>query len=69
MQRAKELAFGLLSCTGRLTVTGMLIAVGKQFVDWTAAYQLFMGTRIDITKIFEVSSQVCLENLEADKRR
>ncbi|MDP2414646.1 transposase [Daejeonella sp.] len=65
MQRAKELAFGLLSCTGRLTVTGMLIAVGKQFVDWTAAYQLFMGTRIDITKIFEVSSQVCLENLEA----
>jgi len=45
----------------------MLIAVGKQFVDWTAAYQLFMGTRIDIDKIFEVSSQVCLENLETDQ--
>ena len=67
MQRAKELAFGLLSCTGRRTVTGMLIAVGKQFLDWTAAYQLFMGTRIDIDKIFEVSSQVCLENLETDQ--
>jgi len=67
MLRAKELAFGLLSCTGRLTVTGMLIAAGKQFVDWTAAYQLFMGTRIDIAKIFEVSSQICLENLEPDQ--
>lgn len=67
MLRAKELAFGLLSCTGRLTVTGMLIASGKQFVDWTAAYQLFMGTRIDIAKIFEVSSEVCLENLGADQ--
>jgi len=41
MQRAKELAFGLLSYTGRLTLTGMLIAVGKQFMDWTATYQLF----------------------------
>ena len=65
MQRAKELAFGLRSCTGRLPVTWMLIAVGKQFMDWTAAYQLFMGTRMDVTKLFEVSSEVCLENLEA----
>lgn len=41
MQRVKELAFGLLSCTGRLTVTGILIDVGKQFMDWTGTCQLF----------------------------
>ena len=48
MARAKELAYGLLTCTGKVTITGMLIAVGKQFIDWTAAYQLFWGSRMKI---------------------
>jgi hypothetical protein len=42
----------------------MLIACGKQFLDWTAVYQLFMNERMDITKLFEVSSKVCLEQLD-----
>lgn len=63
MARAKELAHGLLSCTGRATITGMLIAVGRQFVDWTAAYQIFWGSRMNTDKLFEVATKVCLEQL------
>jgi hypothetical protein len=57
------LAHGLLSCTGRATITGMLIAVGRQFVDWTAAYQVFWGDRMNTDKLFEVATKVCLEQL------
>lgn len=57
------MAHGLLSCTGRATITGMLIAVGKQFKDWTAAYQLFLGSRMNVDKLFEVATAVCLEQL------
>lgn len=59
----KELAHGLLSCTGRATITGMLIAVGRQFMDWSAAYQVFRGSRMNTDKLFEVSMKVCLEQL------
>ena len=41
----------------------MLIAINKQFKDWTAAYQLFYQTQMDTNKLFEVSSKVCLEQL------
>ena len=57
------MAHGLLSCTGRCTITGMLIAVGRQFVDWTAAYQVFWGSRMNTDKLFEVATKVCLEQL------
>jgi len=57
------LAHGLLSCTGRATITGMLIAVGRQFMDWTAAYQVFWGSRMNTDKLFEVATKVCLEQL------
>ena len=61
--RVKELAHGLLTCTGRATITRMLIALGRQFMDWTAAYQIFWGTRINTERLFEVSLQVGLEQL------
>lgn len=68
MQRAREMGYGLLSCMGRVTVTGMLIAIGKQFVDWTAAYQLFLNEgRLRVSKLFEISTKVCLENLTSDQ--
>lgn len=57
------MAHGLLSCTGRATITGMLIAVGRQFMDWTAAYQIFWGSRMNTDKLFEVATEVCLEQL------
>jgi hypothetical protein len=63
-ERAKELAYGLLSCTGNRTISSMLIACGKQFLDWTAVYQLFMNERMDMGKFFETSSKVCIEHLD-----
>jgi hypothetical protein len=63
MERARELAYGFLTCIGRVTITGMLISIGKQFRDWTSAYRLFYGTRMEIDKMFEVSTQACLEQL------
>jgi hypothetical protein len=41
----------------------MLIAVGRQFVDWTAAYQIFWGSRMNTDQLFEVATKVCLEQL------
>lgn len=39
---------------GRHTVTGWLTACGDQFKDWTYAYRLFRGDRMDIAGIFGV---------------
>lgn len=39
---------------GRHTVTGLLTASGEQFKDWSAAYRLFKGDRMDIAGIFGV---------------
>lgn len=63
MKRARELAYGFLTCIGRVTITGMLISIGKQFKDWTAAYRLFCGSRMDMDKIFEGSTKASLEEL------
>lgn len=45
---------GVLSCMGRHTVTGWLTACGDQFKDWTSAYRLFRGGRMDVAGIFGV---------------
>lgn len=66
--RAKELAHGLLTYTGRATITGMLIAVGRQFVDWTAAYKLFRdSSRMNCDKLFEVATKVSLEQMDTNE--
>lgn len=52
--RARDLAMGLLNCVGRCTVTGMLTASGQQFRDWSAAYRLFYGNRMDTGHFFSV---------------
>lgn len=61
------MAHGLLTCTGRATITGMLIAIGRQFMDWTAAYQIFWGSRMNTERLFEVSLQVGLEQLNPNQ--
>lgn len=53
-QRARDLALGLLNCMGRRTVTGMLTASGQQFRDWSAAYRLFYGQRMDTEHLFSL---------------
>lgn len=46
--------YGGLTCLGRHTVTGMLTASGKQFVDWSGDYRLFSKQRVDVSKIMNV---------------
>jgi hypothetical protein len=52
MNKARQIAYGLLTCLGRHTVTGMLASSGGQFVDWTSAYRLFNKERIDVGRFF-----------------
>ena len=52
--RCRDLMYGGLTCLGRHTVTGMLAASGKQFVDWSSAYRLFSKQRVDVTKILNI---------------
>ena len=37
---------------GRSTISGILTSVGRQFLDWTAAYRLFSQERINIDYLF-----------------
>lgn len=60
---ALELAYGLLTCLGRHTITGMLTARGKQFIDWSCAYRLFAKSRIDIGAFFSVARESVLQQL------
>ena len=52
--RCRELMYGGLTCLGRHTVTGMLTASGKQFVDWSGAYRLFSKQRVEASKIMNI---------------
>ena len=54
MLRARDLAYGLLNCMGRHTVTGLLVSCGKLFEDWTADYRLFQGERMRTNNLFDV---------------
>lgn len=53
-QRAKTLAEGILTCVGRSTISGWLTGSGQQFRDWSAAYRLFNGNRLNVSAIFSV---------------
>jgi hypothetical protein len=62
-QRARSVAKGALTCLGRHTLTGMLTAAGRQFVDWSSAYRLFGKNRVDTEKLFDVIRTNVLEEL------
>jgi hypothetical protein len=59
-----DLAFGVLNCMGRHTLTGMLTASGQQFMDWSPAYRLFSKQRVDTSKLFDVVRAGVLQELE-----
>jgi len=61
--RAREIAYGALTCLGRHTISGILTASGRQFVDWSAAYRLFGQDRIDIERLFDVVRQEVMEEI------
>lgn len=52
---------------GRHTLTGMITASGKQFIDWSSAYRLFSKQRIDIDKMFEVIQQNVLKENQQEE--
>jgi len=54
MLRAKNLAYGIINCVGRRTITGFLTSCGKLFEDWSADYRLFQGARMDVGILFDV---------------
>ena len=51
-QRARRLGLSQLACLGRHTVTGLLYACGRQFVDWSADYRLFSRDVWDEQELF-----------------
>ncbi len=63
----RDLAFGALTCMGRHTVTGMITASGKQFMDWSTSYRLFSQKRVDTAKLFEVVRSGVLQELESEQ--
>jgi len=42
----------------------MLVATGKQFIDWSAYYRVFNQLRIDVDKLFETIFLMCMELLK-----
>ena len=65
-QRARDLATGLLNCTGKRTITGMLCGGGRQFSDWSAAYRLFSQQRLDPKRLLDVSLRQTIDMLPDD---
>ena len=50
--RARRVGLSQLACLGRHTVTGLLGAAGRQFVDWSADYRLFSRDVWDARELF-----------------
>lgn len=65
MLRAKELAYGLINCVGRHTITGFLSSCGKLFEDWSADYRLFQQDRMQIDCLFDVVRKNIITQLDA----
>jgi DDE superfamily endonuclease len=63
-KKARELAYGALTCMGRHTLTGMLTASGKQFMDWSSAYRLFSHQRVNTSKLFDIAQLNVLKEIE-----
>ncbi len=62
-ERARRLALSQLACLGRHTMTGLLCACGRQFVDWSADYRLFSQNPWDAEQLFVPVARGVLERL------
>lgn len=68
MFRAKNLAYGLINCVGKHTVTGMIVSCGKLFQDWSADYKLFQGDRLKVDELFNVVRKELVDNQLSTER-
>jgi hypothetical protein len=50
---------------GRKTISGMLCAGGKQFMDWTAAYRLFEQQRFDSSALFAPARAEVMQRIDS----
>ncbi len=62
-ERARRLGLAQLLCLGRHTVTGLLCASGRQFVDWSSDYRLFSQDHWDAHELFVPVVRGILERL------
>jgi len=68
MLRAKELAYGVINCLGRHTITGLLACRGKLFEDWSGDYRLFQQDRMKTDRLFDVvRKEVVMNQLDPDQ--
>jgi hypothetical protein len=65
VDRLSRLAMGLLTCTGRHTITGMLSAAGREQLDWSADYRVFSRGRFEPSQMFGLVEERLLERLPA----
>lgn len=65
VDRLTRLAMGLLTCTGRHTITGMLSAAGREQHDWSADYRVFSRGRFRPSDMFGLVKDRLLERLPA----
>jgi hypothetical protein len=62
-QNARSLAMASILTFGRRTVSGMLVASGRQDEDWSSAYRLFECGRIDTKGLFAPAREAVMEHL------
>jgi hypothetical protein len=67
MLRARELAYGVINCVGRHTITGLLSSCGKLFEDWSADYRLFQQGRMQVSCLFDVVRKELVGQLGAQQ--
>ena len=66
-QRARKMAISSIVAMGKRTVSGMLCASADQFRDWSAAYRIFSGERVDRDALFAPARDAVIERLMDDQ--
>ena len=63
MLRAKDLAYGILNCMGKGTISGFLASCGRQFHDWSSDYRLFQDNKMKVDELFNSVRKVLVSEV------
>lgn len=66
-QRARKMAISAIVAMGKRTVSGMICAGAEQFRDWSAAYRVFSGDRMDKDALFAPARNAVVGRLDDDQ--
>ena len=61
------MAISAVVALGKRTVSGMLCAGAEQFRDWSAAYRVFSGERMDKNALFAPARNAVVRQLDDDQ--